>query len=192
LRMWGKDHRDFYVCGRNGALAHYAGGFFRLNSGVLYDINDIWGVGDTALCIASNALWESSESHILRLVNGKVEEAYMKDIPIAEKALWFCKGMRQLTIVGGFYAEWVGNQWKRQNRDPLKYFKMSIRGNSPVDYFVVDQQTGVAHFNGKRWSAWKFGNENYNFLSLACTKNGVWAVGANQDGIALIVHGKRK
>jgi hypothetical protein len=194
-RMWGKNSKDVYLVGGLGAIAHYKSGkFTKLESGTMYDVNDIWGVGDTALCIASNWFGEASESCVLRLVDGKVDPIYDVGLPRAMKGIWFCDGMRCLTVVGGFYAEWMGTQWKRRpNQDPLKFVYMGIRGNSPIDYFVVDQRSGIAHYNGKSWKKYTDGiSPDDYFMGLTCTPKNIWAVGDNDIGRLVIVHGTRK
>jgi hypothetical protein len=194
-KMWGRNKNDFYVVGGYGAIAHYSyGTFTKLESGTTYDVNDVWGVGDTALCVASNWLGQASDSYVFRLVNGKIDSAYSLGLPRAMKCVWFCEGMRKLTVAGGYYAEWSGTEWKRRpNQDPLKFVYMSLRGNSPIDYFVADQRGGIAHFNGKTWKQYTNGisTDDY-FMGLACTSKNVWAVGDNDIGRLFILHGTRK
>jgi hypothetical protein len=192
-KMWGKNRNDVYLVGGKGAIGHYrSGGFFKLKSGTTFDINDIWGVGDTAYCIASNWFGDYSESFIYRLVDGRVEPAYEAGLDKAMKSLWFCAGMQRLTAVGGFYEEWNGKAWQRST-PPLHWYHMGIRGNSPNDYFVVDQRGGIAHFNGKSWKKYTEGISNdLYFLAIACTPENVWAVSQNDIGRLVIVHGIRK
>ena len=192
-KIWGRRPDDVYLVGGKGALAHYNGRIFRvLQSGIEYDFNDVWGCGDTALCIASNWLFENSASYVYRLVNGTAQQAYMEHLPRGMRSIWFLPGMRKLTAVGRWYMEWNGTVWAARINPPLRYFFMSIRGNSPVDIFVLDQASGIAHYNGKSWVKRVFGNEGDNlFEALTCTENDVWAVGVNKMGRTLIVHGNR-
>jgi hypothetical protein len=172
-KMWGRHGNDVYLVGQHGLLAHYNGRIFRvLTSGIEYDFNDVWGCGDTALCMASNWLWENSASYIFRLVNGTAERAYVKSLPKGMRGLWLLPGMRTLTVVGRWYMEWNGAEWAARLNPPLRYFFMAIRGNSPVDYFVLDQASGIAHYNGKSWIKRVFGNEGVNlFHALTCTQD---------------------
>ena len=194
-KIWGRRRDDVWLVGGKGALAHYDGNrrkFQVLQSGIAYDFNDVWGCGDTALCIASNWLWENSHSYVYRLVNGTAEQAYMKYLPRGMTSIWFCPGMRKLTAGGSFYVEWNGVEWKGQVNPPLRFGQIGIRGASPVDFFVVDQASGVAHYNGKSWVKHVVGNEGDNlFHALSCTRDQVWFVGSNQLGRTIIIHGKR-
>jgi hypothetical protein len=193
FKMWGRRRDDVYLVGGKGALAHYNGRIFRvLPSGIEYDFNDVWGCGDTALSIASNWLFEKSESVIFRLTNGTAERAYSQDLPAAMKSIWFREGMRRLTIAGGVYREWDGTRWVWAMKQPLRFFIVGLRGASPVDFFIVDQSSGVAHFNGKSWSVYYSGVAGDNeMFAITCTKDQVWAVGCNKIGRTLIIHGKR-
>ena len=194
LRMWGKNSSDIWFVGRHGTLVHYDGKECRkLDAGTDFDINDVWGVGDTALCVASNWLWDFSESKILRLVNGKAEPAYMEEIPRGMTSIWFLNGMRQLSINGSFYAEWSGSRWERKPYPFLKFVGTGIRGNSPVDFFIIDQTTGVAHFNGNSWFPHFIGNVgDYHLKALACAPHHVWVAGDDKIGQMFIEHGMRK
>ncbi len=193
-RMWGSKPDDVYLVGPAGALAHYNGRDYRiLNSGITYDFNDVWGHGDTALCVASTWLFDKSPSYVYRLVNGKAEQAYMKSLPRSMVSIWFCPGMRQLTCVGGWHLEWNGTQWvPSKEKSPLRFVEVGIRGNSPVDFFVVDQARGIAHYNGKSWSLHRVGEDgDCLFHAISCTKDQVWAVGTDARDRTLIVHGRR-
>ena len=192
-KIWGRRPDDVYLVGGKGALAHYNGRIFRvLQSGIEYDFNDVWGCGDTALCIASNWLFEKSESFIYRLTNGTAERAYSEELPRAMTSIWFREGMRRLTAVGGVYREWNGREWAWAMTQPLKFFLVGIRGASPVDFFIVDQASGVAHYNGNSWRAHYSGAPGDNdMFAIACTRDQVWAVGCNKIGRTLIIHGKR-
>jgi hypothetical protein len=191
-RMWGNNGKMWFV-GTNGSLVYYAPDQYRkVESGTPYDINDVWGTGDTALCVASNWLFENSESHILRLVNGKAEHAYESGIKRSEKCIWFAPGMRKLMVMGGFSMEWNGKEWWRF-AVPSIWYKMSLRGNSPSDIFAADQYGGILHYNGVSWIKYEgVCSQNYNFMGLACTKNQVWAVGDDDIGHLIIVHGRRR
>ena len=197
FKMWGKNRNDVYLVGGVGAIAHYVSGkFIKIESGTTYDINDVWGVGDTVLCLACNWLFDNTDSHVYRLVNGKIDEVYEKGLDRGMKSLWFSGGMRKLTVVGSYSEEWLeewdGMRWWRI-ATPTHWYQMCVRGNSPVDYFYADQRGGVAHFNGKSWKAYTTGisMDDY-FMGLSCTPKNVWAVGSNDIGKLIIVHGTRK
>jgi hypothetical protein len=187
--IWGKNNRDVYLVGGKGSIAHYDGGFFRLNSGITEHINDVWGAGDTAFCTASNWSDGGGPCYLMRLVSGKVDTTYSGS---PGKSIWLCDGMSSLIGAGKYCARWDGTQWRAQGSFPLQYFQHCVRGNSAVDYFVADDEGGVAHFNGKRWASWRFGWRVNRLYSITCTQKNVWAVGTDKGGVAYIVHGNRK
>jgi hypothetical protein len=190
LKMWGHAGEMWFV-GRSGSIVHYNQGEYRkIETEMPYDINDVWGVGDTALCIASNWLFEASESHVLRLVNGTAEHAYENGLQRAMKCIWFTPGMKKLLAMGGFALEWNGTEWKRF-ADQTRYYCMAMRGNSASDVFIADQGGSVAHYNGISWMKYNICSQKYYFMGLACTGNNVWIVGDDDIGHLIILHGRR-
>jgi hypothetical protein len=191
IKMWGHDGNMWFV-GNKGFIAYYANGTYsKIESGITYDINDVWGVGDTALCIASDCLYDVSESHVLRLVNGTAEHAYENGLLQAMKCIWFTPGMSTLLAMGGFDLEWNGTTWKRF-ACPTQWFCMALRGNSSSDIFCAGQHGTLAHYNGISWKSFdSICSQYYYFRGLSCTRNNVWIVGVDDIGHLIILHGRR-
>jgi len=189
-KMWGT-RNNLYFVGPSGLLQHWDGAKKdKLVSGTALDINDIWGVGDTALCVASKWLFESTESEIIRLVGVEARIQNSIGLPKSMKSLWYASSST-IYSVGGFYARMEGTVWKSLPI-PARGFLMSIRGNADNDLFAVSQRGDVLHYDGLHWASYpNIDPQSLNYLeSVAVCGDHIFAVGWRPTG-AVILHGTR-
>jgi hypothetical protein len=198
--IWGSNDKDIWfvgdkgVNGTKGFVVHYDGHSYRsFNPGFTEDINDIWGVGDTALCIASDWFHGNSTSSVLRLVNGSVQNAYSNYLVKSLKCIWYGKGMNPIAT-GGYDMQWNGTRWEAIPGFSDHWFCLGLRGTGRNDYFMIRENAEVFHYNGASWKKWQFGEIGaYYYLSISCIKDNVWIVGETdvERCRGLIIHGKR-
>jgi hypothetical protein len=190
-RIWGYGN-SVYFAGNKGRIVYWNGKDFSVvATDFKYDVNDIWGVGDTAICIASNWLFEASESRVVRLVAGKAALFPETGLQRAMKTLWFQRQDR-IFASGGFQLEFDGKTWNRVP-NPAEYFQLAMRGIAENDIFCVGQLGNIMHFNGLRWT------RITNFppdpvmecRAVAMLPNEVFVVGYGTARKAMVLHGRR-
>jgi hypothetical protein len=188
-KMWGKSG-DMYFAVDQGYVTHWDGnGFSRPKTGLTYDCNDICGLGDTAICVASD--WSSSgPTKMLRIVNGTVTPFPDSGLYMGMKSLWFGRQNR-IFCAGHEVDTYDGTKWSFGDSAGFG-FLMIIRGTAENDIFAAGHYANVVHYNGIRWTVFPEIDpvKQLYFMSLTYRSNEVWIVGDNGRK-AVIVHGKR-
>ena len=193
--IWGSSPDDVYLVGTDGYVVHYDGEKYqKLSTGTTYDFNDIWGVGDTAVAVASNWLFDHTYSYLLRLVHGKtlaVPEWNTRSLGRAHKSIWF-EHLNHLHVVGGFIQEWKGDEWwtyLSHNLTDLSAFSFKIRGNAENDFFISGDLGLLVHWNGNSWQRYNpFDEEQRNYYhSMSVQADHVWVITA----LGEVIHGTR-
>jgi len=86
LELWARDEKYAYIVGQLGTLIHYDGSSLtQLDAGTQYDINDVWGVADTVVSIASTWLFDATPTRIIRTVGLRSDNNLENGIPRAMK-----------------------------------------------------------------------------------------------------------
>ena len=195
---------DLYFAGSGGKLMHFDGTEFRmLNSGTDKDIQDMWSVGKTVLCVADN--WSehsNNETLVLKLENGGVSQWRDTAMYKGMCGIW-APDMRNIFFAGpgvlqynpdnvGVYrakSGWITHQL------PFNGFLMKIRGTALNDIFVGGHFGAIQHFNGYTWRYYQEAApyEREYVLRLLCyIPNHVFFVGDDKAGVSYVIHGKRR
>lgn len=197
--MWG-DAKRLYIVGGAGIL-NEPGSIFHYDYTTLSRItvpnlqtgvNDVWGVGDTAICVASEWDTADTETRVIRLVGRTATEAYTGEAPSSGKSIWFMNTSR-MYMTAGHCKMWNGTAWNRFPKPPESFgFKMKVRGSGYNNILMVGQFGHVLHFNGADWKIVTMPSPNdlYYFIDCVVFPDDLFILGM-KGAYPVVMHGRR-
>lgn len=194
-KMFAFDRNNvFLVCSKD-YVTHWDGTrFSKIDSKISTNFNDVWGVGDTVLCVASNWDEPNNESTVLRIVNRRATFFPNNGLPRGLASIWF-KRQNNIYSFGGNFSHWDGTKWSQAWQPSFGPGLIhGMRGEAENDLFCVGDLGTISHFNGRTWKWFDEINQtrDYLFNSLATLPDRVYAVGSDRRGKGLLIHGRRK
>ncbi len=187
-------HSNMLFAGIEGCLTQFDGiRFMGLQTNTLKNINDVWTLNDTTLCVASD--WSSSvnnETLILRVVGGNVEQWSDTTMRPGGHSVWF-DGKGTIYLVGGWLQRWNGKKWD-ELKNPSWSYLMSVRGTAWNDVFIVGHFGTIMHFNGKTWKLLTEVEPTRSliFYKIVYIKDNAFIIGNDDQGQFFIYHGRRR
>jgi hypothetical protein len=174
-----------------------------MNSGTDKDIQDMWTVGNTVLCVADN--WSehtNNETLVLKLENGSVTQWRDTAMYKGMCGIW-ASDLRNIFFAGpevlqynpdhiGLYRTKTG--WIT-HKLPFNGFLTKIRGTALNDVFVGGHFGAIQHFNGYTWHYYPEAapyEREYVLRLMSYIPDHVYFVGDDKAGVSYVIHGKRK
>ncbi len=191
-KIWGINNDNFYIVGNVGNIAHYQNGNWqKIQSGTTTNLNDIWGIDDSA----------ANSSLILSTVSSRYQRGDYKLLSISDDnagefinwpytrlyGVWFLS-RRKIYVVGDGAYLYVNDSLSSVNL-PSNYFLTRVKGSGLSDVYIAGCCNTLFHFNGIRWH--KINGIYGNYEGLDVKGNLVVAVGwTGSQGI--IIMGRRQ
>ena len=197
--MWGDEKRLYIVGGAGilnepGSILHYDySALSRITvPGLQTGVNDVWGVGDTAICVASE--WDSTSTgtRVIRLIGRTATDAYSNEVPSSGKSIWFMNTSR-MYMTANNCKTWNGTAWKRFPKPPESFgFKMKVRGSGYNNILMVGHYGHVLHFNGADWKIVNMPrpSEEYYFIDCVVFPDDLFILGY-RGSYPVVMHGRR-
>jgi hypothetical protein len=191
-RMWG-DSKRMYIVGDSGGIYHFDyKSYNRIDMpGLTYAVNDVWGSGDTAFCVASEWLFDNTPTRVIRLVGTQGTYACEQNVPRAGASIWFMSPQRMFLTADGC-ASWENGKWTRIVNPPgWKGFKVMVRGSGYNNIFMIGHYSSVAHYNGASWRTIDMNDPNYlyHFKACAVLQDDVYIIGRKWLA-GVLLHGR--
>jgi hypothetical protein len=183
-KFWGTSSSNLFIVGTNGSIAHFNGSSWRkIESGTTTDINDVWGVLNTAsskqevYCAVSD-IWVRKDRKILKITNINHVDSIEWSPNRSITSVWTNKGFPLYACGDGIFEN-SRNYWKEVNIG-VNIFSNRVRGNNVNDIFIVGPFGLFAHFNGVSWKLLQAGALG-DYVSVCTKGNLVIAVGVQQE-----------
>lgn len=177
-KMWGTSSDDMYVVGNEGLIAHYNGlDWQRIETGTDNIINDIYGIGDTAIATVSDK-YDFGEFKIL-IIDGLIVDDKNLIWPYSNKppySVWF-NNNNKIWVCGAGLHYYINNAWIEYKSIPTSSFLNRVRGAQINDVYIAGDFGFLGHFNGKTWCDYSDYTSNGIFESLDYKNGIVVAVG---------------
>ncbi len=202
-RMSGAE-KHLYIVGTNGFAAYNDGYVWQQLSAVTgLDIDDIWGVSDSAagqsqvLAVASDQFTDNGVA-VLQLSGTQTSMLRTAGLPSTSiVGVWSVSGREWYVCGDGLYKSRDLNRPWEQVKDIPSIYTEAIRGTGSNDIFVVGDFGLVLHFNGSAWTNLtpQVSVPNSVLYAVAVKGNTIVAVGQTLSGLvggaALVLVGKR-
>lgn len=159
--IWGSSSNNIYIGGYKGSLLHYDGTRWKkINSGIPYDINDVYGAWDEkkqkyeVIGVASD-IYHSNQRVIFKIVTETVER--ISDYPLYESlsSVWFIPARKYFVGGSGIFVKSLlsDSLWLNKARDFTPFYTNHIRGTDVNNVFATGHFGDMLHFNGKSWNS---------------------------------------
>ncbi len=173
-KIWGTSSSDLYVVGNNGLIAHYDGKQWqRIESGINYVINDIYGLNELILCVAGDA-YKKNQGRVFKINKDNSVRHLEWDEKNTAQSVYITNPFKYY-IAGYKLISNIKNQWYEIS-NALPSFGNMIRGTDANDIFIACDNLKIAHFNGKTWQSYFF-NKIGILESIAVSKTVVVSCG---------------
>jgi hypothetical protein len=205
-KFWGTSSSNMYMCGTNGALAHFDGtSWQKLEGGTDVNLTDVWGSPDGKEIYCSGGDPSKGRGIILKMINGnwtKIIESFVFGTGYDEtkflksqlfgshRGIWV-DNHKTVYTVGDFVFQNRYGQWRyAQNLAGNNIYASgnhfgyltAIRGNAVNDIVIVGQQRTILHNNGLSWQhigpKFEYGN-SLNLYGVAMNDRMIIAVGTS-------------
>ncbi|MBI5473053.1 MAG: hypothetical protein HY961_11985 [Ignavibacteriae bacterium] len=208
-KIWGNNSSDLWFVGNRGTIAHYTSGTWqRVESGTTVNLLDVWGSPDGSVVWACG--WEDFQPTVLlRGIGSTWEKRYEDPYPFVLRrdslsgiisSVWTPVTNRIFAATGyGIYDSPANTRGAaRLSTFAALYlpgFPFRIRGAATNDFFVVGENSMVAHFNGLTWQYYgQLYDENIRLRSVAHKGRSLFCTGHTLDPFyrrAVVVRGTR-
>jgi len=168
-KIWGSSSDNLFYVGTKGTIAHYLNGQWqKIESGTTTNINDIWGINNTAgssLILATVSSRYQRGDYKLLSVSGNTAKEYFSWPYTRLYGVWF-NSPRNIYIVGDGAYEDKNNNLKAINL-PTNNFLTRVKGNTLNDIYISTSGALIFHYNGINWQKMSDGiNGNYEGLDV--------------------------
>ncbi len=152
-KCWGTNGFNMYFVGLNGTILRFNGSTWtKLEGGTRLPINDIWGAGQTILCVASDQAHGAGKK-LLRILGSTVSNVGDGGLPLSLSSLWFKPSGGYFVVGDGLFrasAIAANTSWESFHGGLTKYYSNAIHG-SGVDIVVVGAFGDLLTYNGSTW-----------------------------------------
>jgi len=195
-KIWGTSDNDLYIVGNNGLIARKSGDgtWQKIESGVTFNITDIYGVQNTSdnsstifmpLYNNENSLTGSA---LLRLTGNRAEIISTPQNLFEAQSVW-AKNNNIVYLAGtGLFINAYG-KWMEEKEFTMKSLT-GIRAHGLNDIFVIGS-TRSGHFNGKRWTIYNELNLPNGVYSSIDFKSNMVIMAGYKGSSAIVTIGKR-